>query len=110
MTVKASNHRDTYQATAVFLVLMGILYLIDKWISFSSVGLPWIMQKDTMQLYAAVIFLWFKTDKSVGIVLAGIWLIQNIALVTALLGQMSAYLLPATLLVIGVILYLISTK
>ena len=57
MTVKASNHRDTYQATAVFLVLMGILYLIDKWISFSSVGLPWIMQKDTMLLYAAVIFL-----------------------------------------------------
>lgn len=110
MTIKASNHQDTYQATAVFLVFMGLLYLIDKWISFSSVGLPWIMQKDTMLLYAAIIFLWFKTDKSVGLVLAGIWLIQNIALVTALLGQMSAYLLPATLLLVGVILYFVSTK
>lgn len=110
MTVKATNHKDTYQATAVFLVLMGILYLFDKWVGFSSLGLPWVMQKDTMLLYAAVVFLWFKTDKSVGIILAGIWLIQNIGLVTALLGQMSSYLLPAALLLIGGILYLVSSK
>ena len=58
----------------------------------------------------AVIFLWFKADKSVGIVLAGIWLILNIGLVIALLGQMSAYLLPAALLLVGVILYLVSTR
>ena len=62
--MSASNHKDTYQATGVFLVLMGILYLLDKWIGFSSHGLPWVMQKDTMLLYAAVIFLWFKSDKS----------------------------------------------
>lgn len=49
-------------------------------------------------------------DKSVGIVLAGIWLILNIGLVIALLGQMSAYLLPAALLLVGVILYLVSTR
>lgn len=110
MTAKATNHKDTYQATAVFLVLTGILYLLDKWIGFADHGLSWIMQKDTMLLYAAVVFLWFKTDKSVGIILAGIWLIQNIGLVTSLLGQMSAYLLPVTLLLIGVILYLISSR
>ena len=51
-----------------------------------------------MLLYAAVAFLWFKADKSVGIILAGIWLIQNIGLVTTLLGQMSGYLFPASLL------------
>ena len=39
-----------------------------------------------------------------------IWLILNIGLVIALLGQMSAYLLPAALLIIGVILYLVSTR
>ena len=108
--MSASNHTDTYQATGVFLVLMGILYLLDKWIGFSSHGLPWVMQKDTMLLYAAVIFLWFKSDKSVGIILAGIWLIQNIGLVTTLLGQMSGYLLPASLLLIGILLYWLSSR
>ena len=106
----AVNHKDTYKASAIFLIVMGILYLVDKLIGFASYGLPWVMQKDHLLLYAAVIFLWFKTDKSVGIVLAGIWLILNIGLVIALLGQMSAYLLPAALLIIGVILYLVSTR
>ena len=103
----AVNHKDTYKASAIFLIVMGILYLVDKLIGFASYGLPWVMQKDNLLLYAAVIFLWFKTDKSVGIVLAGIWLILNMI---ALLGQMSAYLLPAALLIIGVILYLVSTR
>lgn len=103
----AVNHKDTYKASAVFLIVMGMLYLIDKFIGFASHGLPWVMQKDNLLLYAAVIFLWFKADKSVGI---GIWLILNIGLVIALLGQMSAYLLPAALLLVGVILYLVSTR
>lgn len=106
----ATNNKDTYKATAVFLVVMGILYLLDKLIHFSSAGLPWVMQKDTMLLYASVIFLWFKRDKSIGIILAGIWLIQNIGLVISLLGQMSAYLLPAALLIIGILLYFLSTR
>lgn len=106
----AVNHKDTYKASAVFLIVMGILYLVDKFIGFASHGLAWVVQKDNMLLYAAIIFLWFKADKSVGIVLAGIWLILNIGLVVALLGQMSAYLLPAALLLIGVILYLVSTR
>ena len=76
----AVNHKDTYKASAVFLIVMGMLYLIDKFIGFASHGLPWVMQKDNLLLYAAVIFLWFKADKSVGIVLAGIWLILNISL------------------------------
>ena len=37
-------------------------------------------------------------------------MILNIGLVIALLGQMSAYLLPAALLLVGVILYLVSTR
>lgn len=110
MAAKTSNHKDTYRATAVFLALMGILYLADRLIGFSSHGLPWVMQKDTMLLYAAVAFLWFKADKSVGIILAGIWLIQNIGLVTTLLGQMSGYLLPASLLLIGILLYWLSSR
>lgn len=110
MAVKASSQRDTYKATAVFLVLMGVLYLLDKWVHFSDCGFAWIMQKDTVLLYAAVTFLWFKSDKTVGIILAGVWLIQNISLVLSLLGQVSAYLLPLTLLLIGILLYWLSSK
>ena len=106
----AVNHKDTYKASAVFLIVMGMLYLIDKFIGFASHGLPWVMQKDTMLLYAAIVFLWFKSDKSVGIVLAGIWLIQNIGLVVSLLGHMSGYLLPVALLLIGILLYWLSSR
>ena len=42
----AVNHKDTYKASAVFLIVMGMLYLIDKFIGFASHGLPWVMQKD----------------------------------------------------------------
>lgn len=110
MTAKASNHKDTYRAAAVWLALMGVLYLLDRLIGFSAHGLPWVMQKDSMLLYAAVVFLWFKADKSVGIVLAGIWLIQNIDLVVSLLGQLSGYLLPLALLLVGILLYWFSSK
>ena len=42
----AVNHKDTYKASAVFLIVMGMLYLNDKFIGFASHGLPWDMQKD----------------------------------------------------------------
>ena len=110
MATAIGKHKDTYRATAVFLVLTGLLYLIDKWVGFGNLGLPWVMQKDTMLLYAAVIYLWFKSDKSVDLILLGIWLIQNIGLVISLLGQISTFLLPAVLLAIGVLLYFLSSR
>ena len=105
---KANNNRDTYKAIAVTLIVIGVLYLVDKLIHFSAIGLPWVMNKDNFLLYTAVIFLFLKHDKSVGLVL--IWLVMNIGLIVALLGTMSAYLLPLALLIIGGILYLISTR
>lgn len=107
---KANNNRDTYKATAITLIVFGVLYLIDKLVHFSTIGLPWVMNKDNFLLYTAVIFLMFKHDKSVGLVLIGLWLVLNFGLITALLGTMSAYLLPIALLVIGAILYLVSTR
>lgn len=108
--VKANNNRDTYKATAMTLIVLGVLYLIDKLIHFSSIGLPWVMNKDNFLLYTAIIFLIFKRDKSVGLVLIGLWLVMNIGLIISLLGAMSAYLLPLALLLIGGILYLLSTR
>lgn len=91
-------------------MVIGVLYLIDKLIHFSALGLPWVMNKDNLLLYSAIIFLLFKRDKSVGLVLIGLWLVMNIGLIVALLGSMSAYLLPLALLVVGGILYLMSTR
>ena len=107
---KANNNRDTYKATAITLIVFGILYLFDKLIGFSAIGLPWVMNKDNFLLYTAIVFLLFKTDKSVGLVLIGLWLILNFGLISALIGTMSAYLLPIALLVLGIILYWLSTR
>lgn len=107
---KANNNRDTYKGTAITLIVFGILYLVDKLVHFSAIGLPWVMNKDNFLLYTAVIFLLFKHDKSVGLVLIGLWLILNFGLITALLGTMSAYLLPLALLVLGAILYWLATR
>ena len=57
---KANNNRDTYKATAITLIVFGILYLVDKLVHFSAIGLPWVMNKDNFLLYTAVIFLLFK--------------------------------------------------
>ena len=77
MSAKMANQHDTYRALAVFLGLTGLLHLVNGWISFASMGLPWVMEKDTVLLCAAVVFLWFKADKSVGLILLTVWLIQN---------------------------------
>ena len=31
---KANNNRDTYKATAITLIVFGILYLVDKLVHF----------------------------------------------------------------------------
>lgn len=103
---KTSNSKDTYMATAVAFMVIGALYLIDKLIHFSSIGLPWVMNKDNMLLYASICFLIFKRDKSIGFVLLGLWLMMNISLVMSLLGSLSGYLLPLT----GIILFWIAKR
>lgn len=45
MATATGKHKDTYRATAVFLVLTGLLYLIDKWVGFGHLGMPWVMEK-----------------------------------------------------------------
>jgi len=107
---RVNNNRDTYKATAIALIAFGVLYLIDKLVPFSTLGLSWVVNRDNFLLYAAVIFLIFKRDKSVGLVLTGLWVILNFGLITALLGSMSTYLLPLALLLIGLILYWLAAR
>lgn len=108
--VSANNSKDTYMATAVTFIVIGSLFLVDKLIHFSSIGLPWVMHRDNLLLYAAACFLIFKRDKSIGFVLLGLWLVMNIGLVMSLLGSLSGYLLPLTLLIIGIILFWIAKR
>lgn len=107
---RANNNQDTYKATAIALMLIGGLYMIDKFVRLSLYGLGWITDKNYLLLYTSVIFLLFKRDKSIGIVLLGLWLVMNIDLVIALLGNLSSYLLPLALLLTGGILLLISKR
>ncbi len=107
---KANNNKDTYLATAYTLILLGLLFLVDKLVHFAQHGLEWVMAKDNMILYAAVIFLLFKRDKSVGCVLAGLWLVLNLGLVMSLFSTFSGYWLPIVLLVAGIILYFMSRR
>ena len=107
---KSANNKDTYKATALSFIVIGALMLFDKIFSFRSLGLEWIMQKDNFLLYAGAIFLLFKKDKSIGLILLGLWLMMNIGLVISLLGAVSGYLLPLTLLLVGGILYFVSTR
>ena len=50
MSAVKANNKDTYKATAVTLIVMGVLYLIDKLIHFSTLGIPWVMNKDNLLL------------------------------------------------------------
>lgn len=109
-SVGTNNSKDTYMATAVTFIVIGALFLVDKLIHFSSIGLPWVMRRDNLLLYAAACFLIFKRDKSIGFVLLGLWLVMNIGLVMSLLGSLSGYLLPLTLLIIGIILFWIAKR
>lgn len=110
MSAVKANHKDTYKATAVALIVIGSLYLIDRLIHFRALGFPWVMDKDNIILYTGIIFLIFKRDKSVGIVLTGLWLVMNIGLIVSVLGSLSGYLLPIVLLIAGAILYLVSSR
>ena len=108
--VKAKNNRDTYQAAAVTLIVIGLPYLFDKLVGSARVGLPWVMNKDNFLLYTAIVFLLFKHDKSVGLILLCLWLVLNFGLISALVGTMSAYLLPLAILVVGILLYWFSVR
>lgn len=43
---KANNNKDTYKATAITLIVFGVLYLVDKLLHFSTLGLSWVMNRD----------------------------------------------------------------
>ena len=69
---KANNNRDTYKATAITLIVFGILYLVDKLVHFSAIGLPWVMNKDNIELRIDNGFARYDVGLSVATGIAGI--------------------------------------
>lgn len=108
--VKATGHKDTCMAAAMTFIIIGLLFFIDKQFSFASFGLPWVMHKDNLVLYAAACFLIFKRDKTIGFILLGIWLVMNFGMIMSLLGSLSGYLLPLALLITGIVLFFIAKR
>lgn len=102
--------KDTYKATSLTFILLGALYLIDITLGFKHINASWIMNKDNMVLYTSIIFLLFKKDKSVGLTLIALWLIMNIGMISSFVGNYSTYILPVSLLAMGLILYFTSAR
>lgn len=101
----SQNHKDTYLATSITLMVAGVIFMLDRWLNLSSLGYGWLASKDNLLLFAALIFLIVKSDKSVGIILLAIWIVLNMNLIVALLGHLSGYLLPLTLFLVGLLLF-----
>jgi len=106
----SKNNKDTLLAISVTLIVMGLLFLIDKLGLFSKYGYDWVMAKDNLLLITSIIFLIFKREKTVGLVLLGIWIVLNIGTIISFLGQLSGFLLPLILLIIGIILFIMYKK
>ena len=104
MSMAQAERKDTYLATAITLMVMGGPFLLDTFLHIAVPGHGGLVVKSNLLLFAAVIFLLVKREKTVGILLLIIWAILNIGLIISLLGQLSGYLLPLALLLIGVIL------
>ncbi len=110
MARNTQEQQENYRALAFSLILIGVLILIDRLIGFSDPGAGWIMRRTNFLLYIGAIFLVVKKDKSIGLILGGIWIVLNLGKVFALLGSLSAYVLPVALLAGGVLFYILSRK
>lgn len=100
-----SNRKDTYLASAITLTAAGVVFLLDKFVNLAAHGHGWLVDKSNLLLFAALIFLIIKSEKTVGVLLLVIWSIMNIRLIVSLLGQLSGYLLPLSLLIAGGLLF-----
>lgn len=97
----ASKGNDSYAAVGTTMLLFGILFLINTVYPFSRMGLGWIIDIDNLILYAAIVFLILKKEKNVGIILSLIWLMLNFGMIIDLLGSVSSYVIPVSLILVG---------
>lgn len=99
----ANAGNDTYRASAIVMILVGLIFLVDNIVPFSSMGLPWVTKIDNLIGYASVVFLAVKKDKAIGLVLGGIWVLFNFSYIVSLLGHAGKFIIPAMLIIAGIL-------
>lgn len=100
----ASSSKRSGLAIGAVILLYGFLFLINTLYPFSKLGLGWILKVDNLILYAAILFLFLKKDKTDGAILALIWILVNFQFVIELLGSMSGYVIPGLFVIVGLFL------
>lgn len=96
---KSSSNRLPY---GLIILIIGIIYLLSKTGILQHI--PYadkLMNIGTFFLVAGIIFLFTKTEKTMGIVFTAIGIVMNFDLLFGWMQNYSAFILPAILIAIG---------
>lgn len=106
----ASSKKNSGLAIGAVFLLYGLLFLVNMLYPFSKLGLGWILEIDNLILYAAILFLFLKKDKTDGAILALIWILVNFQFIIELLGKVSGYVIPGIFVIVGLFLVIRALK
>ena len=108
MAAKDTENRLAYGLT---ILVFGVLFLLDKVgvLSHIPYGKEFI-SIGSLFLVAGIIFLLTKTEKKMGLVLAGVGIIINSDLFFGWMRNYSNLVVPVILIVVGMIMVLTSKK
>ena len=54
-------------------------------------------------MYGGIIFVWLKSEKWVGVILLGMWVIENMGVVMCVVGEIWSLVVGGRLVVMGVL-------
>lgn len=100
----AKGNKGIYLPCGVSLIFFGLLFLLNAMLPLSKYDLQWVMEKDNLLLYSAIIFLVMGSSKGVGVLLTTLWVIMNLGLVSQFFGGLSYLVIPAVLVLGGIIM------
>lgn len=58
-----ANHKETYLASSITLMVAGALFMLDKYFHFAAHGYGWLVDKSNLLLFAAIISCWSKVKR-----------------------------------------------
>lgn len=102
-----TNRSSDKLAWGVVLIAFGILILVDRLNLFAdSAVITFLHSPGTYFLLAGIIFLIFKPEKMLGIVLTAVGLIIHSDLFFGWMTSYRSYMIPVILLIVGIIMVL----
>lgn len=99
----ATKKDENKLAAGITILLIGILHLVDRAhiVAVNSAVWQELMDWRSYIIYASLIFLIVRTQKTFGLSLLVVGILLRINLILHLLGNFQAYLIPAFLIIIG---------